>query len=243
MKRPKNSTITFSHISGCNVLITGSSKKLFSMAAQLQTPSSHGLPLAAKIFSTAVGSKPFAPRPYLNWSCSSSKLVQKHQHLGPWGHVCWGSFFPWEKFLGYLVVFCTANLKSSPWMKSEALHQNLCTKTDLNWEISTFKLPVAIQTCWKSTLFLENVDSQPAMANHFATCPGDSSIPRFTFILGMTILTMTLSLGATHTVSVGKATKCPLRKWRAKRSKRPSSWGLGIGKLGKPSTARRLEIR
>lgn len=42
---------------------------------------------------------------------------------------------------------------------------------------------------------------------------------------------MTLALGATHTVSVGKATKCPLRKWRAKRSKRPSSWGLGIGKL------------
>lgn len=74
------------------------------------------------------------------------------------------------------------------------------------------------------------------MANHFATCPVDSSITRCTFILGMT-----LALGATYTVSVGKATKCPLRKCRAKRSKRPSSCGLGIGKLASHQQREGLE--
>ena len=53
----------------------------YDMAAQL-APSSHCLPLAAKIFSTAVGSKPFAPRPYLN-SGPSCKLGQRHLSWAP----------------------------------------------------------------------------------------------------------------------------------------------------------------
>ena len=75
-------------------------QKSCDMAAQL-TPSSHGLPLAAKIFSTAVGSKPFAPRPYLNWSCPSCKLVQKHLSWAP--DMSAASFFLWL-FLGYSCI-------------------------------------------------------------------------------------------------------------------------------------------